>query len=118
MLKFRSIFDEVAELIWENGNLSMHGLSGLQPTSDEKPTLNKAQDTLESIVQQGCQHKIQKSKYILKENAPTSVSSIDASSSGKDNDTTLMTWNSLESRRSIDNNAHEDSARHCGSVMP
>ncbi|KAJ1406269.1 Myc-type, basic helix-loop-helix [Sesbania bispinosa] len=157
-LKFRSIYDEVAELIWENGQLSTHGLGGLH---QEKPTLSRARDTLESIVQQAtCHH--QKSKLIMEDHAPTSISSIAASSgeqhtvptlsrkrawsnsgysvrrnnvcddtnmveecglpsgcasAGKDNDTTMMTWTSLESGRSFKNikTLEEHSACRCES---
>ncbi|XP_020227575.1 transcription factor UNE10 [Cajanus cajan] len=76
-----SNYEEVAELIWENGQLSMHGLGGLQP---EKPITSRAHDTLESIVQQAtfkcCQ---QPSKFTRQGHAPTSIinSSIGAPSS-------------------------------------
>ncbi|KAL1347310.1 transcription factor PIF7 isoform X2 [Arachis hypogaea] len=78
-------YDEIAELTWENGQISMHGLSGLDPTSQKKPTwVNRAHDTLESIVQQAtCKNK--KSKLTIKDNhayvdVPTTTSSIVASS--------------------------------------
>lgn len=56
----------------------MHGLGGLHPTSEEKPTLLiKARDTLESVVQQATTLQHQKSKqHILEDHAPTSVNSI------------------------------------------
>lgn len=165
----RSNYDEVAELTWENGQQSRHGLSGLLPTSREKPTWVRAHDTLESIVQQAtCQP--QKSKFTREnhDHAPTSTSSIAASSGEhqmlptmtkkrshsnfdqhgrdfssntnvfeeycdlptprgcasasatfcRDNDTTMMTWASLESGRSLkDKILEEDSACHSGSVM-
>ncbi|MED6161329.1 hypothetical protein PIB30_059737 [Stylosanthes scabra] len=77
-------YDEIAELTWENGQISMHGLSGLAPTSQAKPTwVNRAHDTLESIVEQAtCNNK--KSKLSIKDNhgyVPTNSNV--ASSSGE-----------------------------------
>lgn len=153
-----SNYEEVAELIWENGQLSMHGLGGLQSTSREKPS--RAHDTLESIVQQATFKRYQPySKFSREEgHAPTSINSIAASSgelqaapsssrkrswsnandgrrnfgtngnvleecdilsgcaSGagatfcRDNDTTMMTWASLESARPSLKTMEEDSA--------
>lgn len=159
---FRSNYDEVAELIWENGQLSKHGLGGLQSTSHQKPS--QAHDTLESIVQEATFKRYQPYSKFTREqgHAPTSINSIAASSgelqaapsstrkrtwsnandgwrnfgangnvleecdilSGcagagatfcRDNDTTMMTWASLESGRSL-KTMDEDSAYHCGSV--
>ncbi|KAL5191672.1 Protein MAIN-LIKE 1 [Glycine soja] len=72
---FRSNYDEILGLIWENGQLSMHGLAGLQPTNptQEKPILNSAHDTLESIVQHATCPRYQPSKFTReKGHAPTS----------------------------------------------
>lgn len=147
-----SNYDEVAELIWEDGQLSKHGLGGLQSTSHEKPS--RAHDTLESVVEEAT---------LKRYHAPTSINSIAASSSElqaapsstrkrtwsnadhgrrnfgangnvleecdilsgcasagatfcRDNDTTMMTWASLESGRSL-KTMEEDSAYHCGSEI-
>ncbi|TKY73339.1 Transcription factor UNE10 [Spatholobus suberectus] len=160
-----SNYDEIAELIWLNGQLSMHPLGGLQSTSHEKPILSRAHDTLESIVQHAtCKH-YQPSKLFTREgHDPTSINSIAASSGeiqavptstsqrtwsnsdycgrnfgtntnnvleecdilsgcasagatiGTGNDTTMMTWASLESGRSL-KTMEEDSAYHCGSEI-
>ncbi|KAG5049624.1 hypothetical protein JHK85_010727 [Glycine max] len=70
-----SNYDEILGLIWENGQLSMHGLAGLQPTNptQEKPILNSAHDTLESIVQHATCPRYQPSKFTReKGHAPTS----------------------------------------------
>ncbi|KAF7806231.1 transcription factor UNE10-like isoform X3 [Senna tora] len=171
---------EVAELTWENGQLAMHGLGGLQPSAQTKPTWGRAHDTLESIVQQAtCQN--QKSNFTMPQQdhtTPTSISSTiapsgrtiensgqaqtvpiltrkrrlsdssycggrsfcsnnnileecDPGSGGcasasatfcrdKDNDTTMMTWASLESGRSLKSSKtlEEDSPSHCGSENP
>lgn len=62
----------------------MHGLSGLQPTAQTKPTWSsRAHDTLESIVQQAtCQH--QKSNLTMPppHHTPTTTSSTAAASAG------------------------------------
>ncbi|KAK7411373.1 hypothetical protein VNO78_02806 [Psophocarpus tetragonolobus] len=159
---FRSKYEEIAELIWENGQVSMHGLSGLQPTTtpQEKPILSKAHNTLESIVQHATWHRHQPSKFITREDhAPTRNDnsknySIDApysevqtvpsstrkrtwsntnnnmleecdilsgcASAGanfcRDNDTTMVTWASLESGRSL-KTMEEDAACHCESEI-
>ncbi|RDX62463.1 Transcription factor PIF7, partial [Mucuna pruriens] len=159
-----SNYDEVAELIWENGHLSMHGLGGLQPTTtQEKPILSRAHDTLESMVQHATYQHYQPSKFTREVNAPSRINSVAApygeiqavpsstrkrtwsnsdysgrnlgtntnvleecdilsgcASAGatfcRDNDTTMMTWASLESGRSL-KTMEEDSACHCGSEI-
>ncbi|KAL4633585.1 hypothetical protein ACB092_04G132500 [Castanea dentata] len=73
---------EVAELTWENGQLSMHGLRGLIPTTPTKPTWGRAGDTLESIVHQATCHK-QISNVLQHDHAPAAnVVPIDAVSTG------------------------------------
>ncbi|KAK6250020.1 hypothetical protein QUC31_007507 [Theobroma cacao] len=75
---------EVAELTWENGQLAMHGLSGLLPTAPPtKPTWGRSNDTLESIVHQATCHK-QKQNFNLLQHDQTrsNRSSIAASSVG------------------------------------
>uniref|UniRef100_A0A9I9CDG6 BHLH domain-containing protein n=1 Tax=Cucumis melo TaxID=3656 RepID=A0A9I9CDG6_CUCME len=42
----------ITELTWQNGQLALHGIDGLQPTIPPKPTWNRANDTLESVVNQ------------------------------------------------------------------
>ncbi|KAG4109015.1 hypothetical protein AAZX31_06G189700 [Glycine max] len=159
-----SNYDRISELIWENGQLSIHGLGGLQPTNptQEKPISSGAHDTLESIVQHATFQRYQPSKFTREEgHAPTSNSknnnSIGApyyggevqgvlsstrkrtwsnannsmleecdilsgcASAGatfcRDNDTTMMTWVSLDqSGRSL-KTMEEDSACHCGSEI-
>lgn len=46
----------VTELTWQNGQLALHGIDGLQPTVPPKPTWNRANDTLESVVNQAKLH--------------------------------------------------------------
>ncbi|KAI4335936.1 hypothetical protein L6164_014530 [Bauhinia variegata] len=164
---------EVAELTWENGQLAMHGLSGLMPTAQAKPTWNRTSDTLESIIHQATrQYQKPKVDFTGQDHPPTiaSTSTTIASSGGKrgestnqvqtvpvmtrkrtrsdskycsernfspivnvteeceypsvcasasatfcrDNDTTMMTWASLDSGRSLENKTlHEDSVCHC-----
>lgn len=147
----------------------MHGLGGPHPTAQEKITLSRARDTLESVVQQGTgqhqksKHNILKDHYhhasttsvaassgdlhavptlsrkrawskfstdttniMLEENCglllPSGGSSASATSAGatfcRDNDTTMMSWASLDSGRSFQNNKtlEEHSACHSGSV--
>ncbi|XVF54373.1 hypothetical protein PTKIN_Ptkin05aG0176300 [Pterospermum kingtungense] len=168
---------EVAELTWENGQLAMHGLSGLLPTAPTKPTWGRSSDTLESIVHQATCHNNQKQNFNLllqhDQVIPAKkTTSIAASSEGnwaetasgrlpmaaaallkkrarsdsdqcrknylsgsiqevkvdpsacasasatfcKDNDTTMMTWASHESPRSMKTKTtDEDSACHNGS---
>ncbi|KAL2340722.1 hypothetical protein Fmac_008662 [Flemingia macrophylla] len=86
-----SNFEEVAELIWENGQLSMHGLGGLQSTSQEKPITSRAHDTLDSIVQQATIKRCQPLKFTRQGHAPASnsINSIDAPSSSS---TRKRTW--------------------------
>lgn len=171
-LKFRSNY-EVAELTWENGQLSMHGLRGLIPTTPTKPTWGRAGDTLESIVHQATCHK-QISNVFQHDHAPAAnVVPIDAVSTGgtwaetestgqvqvapmtlmrkrtrsdseqchgrkicgsmnedsadhtsasatfcRDNDTTMMTWASFDSPRSLKTRTTEvDSSCHDGLVQ-
>ena len=65
----RSDYD-VAELTWEDGQLAMHGLSGLLPSAQKKPTWSRAGDTLESIVHQAtCQY--QNPNSMAPDQAPT-----------------------------------------------
>ncbi|KAK7304666.1 hypothetical protein VNO77_42551 [Canavalia gladiata] len=159
-----SNYEGVAELIWENGHLSMHGLGGLECTHKKKPILSRrAHDTLESIVQQATCQNHQVSKLTREDHAPTSINSIASTPSGevpmtlskkrawsnsdyhcarnfatnsnmfeecdvlsgcasagatfcRDNDTTMITWASLESGPSL-KTMEEDSACHCGSEI-
>ncbi|KAK4568123.1 hypothetical protein RGQ29_003765 [Quercus rubra] len=73
---------EVAELTWENGQLAMHRLRGLIPTTPTKPTWGRAGDTLESIVHQATCHK-QISNVLQHDHAPAAnIVPIDAVSTG------------------------------------
>ncbi|XWS51188.1 hypothetical protein CRYUN_Cryun12cG0155700 [Craigia yunnanensis] len=81
-LKFRSNY-EVAELAWENGQIAMHGLSGLLPTAPIKPTWGRSSDTLESIVHQAtCHNQKQNFNLLQHDQTPVNRSSIAASSGG------------------------------------
>ncbi|XP_022737332.1 transcription factor UNE10-like, partial [Durio zibethinus] len=81
-LKFRSNY-ELAGLTWENGQLVMHGLSGLLPTAPTKPTWGRSSDTLESIVHQAtCHNQKQNFDLLRLGQTPTNRSSIAASSGG------------------------------------
>ncbi|XVE54739.1 hypothetical protein DITRI_Ditri03aG0106000 [Diplodiscus trichospermus] len=74
---------EVAELTWENGQLAMHGLSGLLPTAPTKPTWGRSSDTLESIVHQATCNDLKQSFNLLQhDHTPVHRSSIAASSGG------------------------------------
>lgn len=182
-LKFRSNY-EVAELTWENGQLAMHGLSGLLPIAPTKPTWGRSShDTLESIVHQAtCHNQNQNQNFNLLQHeqvpvnkkspiitaassrgnwpADTTTSRLPVAAAAaallkkrarsdsdqcmknyksgsniqedraersacasasatfcKDNDTTMMTWASYESPRSMKTKTtDEDSACHNGSV--
>ncbi|XVF11852.1 hypothetical protein REPUB_Repub08aG0062900 [Reevesia pubescens] len=73
---------EVAELTWENGQLAMHGLSGLLHTASTKPTWGRSSDTLESIVHQATYHNQKQSFNLIQHDhqTPANRSSIAASS--------------------------------------
>ncbi|XP_022775750.1 transcription factor PIF7-like [Durio zibethinus] len=74
---------EVAELTWENGQLAMHGLSGLLPTALTKPTWGRSSDTLESLVHQAtCHDQNQNFNFLQHDNTPANRSSDIAASSG------------------------------------
>ncbi|KAI7985316.1 Transcription factor UNE10 [Camellia lanceoleosa] len=74
---------EVAELTWENGQLAMHGLGGLLPTTPTKPTGGRSGDTLESIVHQATYHKQNPSVVPQHDPTPADISSTGASCVGK-----------------------------------
>ncbi|XP_012080335.1 transcription factor PIF7 isoform X2 [Jatropha curcas] len=73
---------EVAELTWENGQLAMHGLSGLLPSAPRKPTwTGRTNETLESIVHQATSYQKHHKEEEVK--IPAKVASTVASSDGK-----------------------------------
>lgn len=81
-LKLRSN-DEVAELTWENGNISMHELGMILPTAQTKTTWDGNGDTLESIVNQATNHNITLAKTDRHQSHPGSTSSIMTSYNNK-----------------------------------
>lgn len=150
-----------AELTWGNGQLSMHGLGGITPTTPTKPTWGRSNDTLESIVHQAtitCHDNNNNKEITLQhgQNSPAKRSSRVSSSGTKwsespgqvpvmpgllkkrtradsdqcgrgdrsacagasatcfrENDTTMMTWASDESPKSLKTKTtDEDSASH------
>ncbi|CAJ1975337.1 unnamed protein product, partial [Sphenostylis stenocarpa] len=162
-MEVTSNYEEIAELIWENGHVSMHGLGGLQPTTtQEKPTVSRAHNTLESIVEHATWQPYQPSKFtgeghdsgtndsiinsigapygevqampsLTKKRAWSNTNDDNkknmleecdilsgCASAGatfcRDNETTMMTWASLESGRSL-KTMEEDSPCHCGSEI-
>ncbi|ONI08773.1 hypothetical protein PRUPE_5G200100 [Prunus persica] len=70
---------DVRELKLENGQLAMHGLGGLLPTSQAKHTWGRAGDTLESVVHQATHHK-REPNLIHNGQTPANISSMLASS--------------------------------------
>lgn len=175
--RFRSSNYEVAaDLTWGNGQLSMHGLGGIIPTTPTKPTWGRSNDTLESIVHQAaitCHNNNNNKEITLQlhgQNSPAANRSSMVSSSGtkcsespgqvpvmpgplkkrtradsdqcgrnfssmqegrgdrsacasasatcfRENDTTMMTWASYESLKSLKTKTtDEDSASHGRSV--
>ncbi|XP_016651309.1 PREDICTED: transcription factor PIF7 [Prunus mume] len=70
---------DVRELKLENGQLAMHGLGGLLPTSQAKHTWGRAGDTLESVVHQATHHK-REPNLIHNGQTPANISSMVASS--------------------------------------
>ncbi|XP_021820742.1 transcription factor PIF7-like [Prunus avium] len=70
---------DVTELKLENGQLAMHGLGGLLPTSQAKHTWGRAFDTLESVVHQATHHR-REPNLIHNGQTPANISSMVASS--------------------------------------
>ncbi|KAH9777997.1 transcription factor PIF7 [Citrus sinensis] len=167
-----SNYEVAADLTWGNGQLSMHGLGGIIPTTPTKPTWGRSNDTLESIVHQAaitCHNNNNNKEITLQlhgQNSPAAKRSSMVSSSGtkcsespgqvpvmpgplkkgaradsdqcgrdfssmqegrgdgsacasasatcfRENDTTMMTWASYESLKSLKTKTtDEDSASH------
>ncbi|KAH9722039.1 transcription factor PIF7 [Citrus sinensis] len=167
-----SNYEVAADLTWGNGQLSMHGLGGIIPTTPTKPTWGRSNDTLESIVHQAaitCHNNNNNKEITLQlhgQNSPAANRSSMVSSSGtkcsespgqvpvmpgplkkrtradsdqcgrnfssmqegrgdrsacasasatcfRENDTTMMTWASYESLKSLKTKTtDEDSASH------
>ncbi|XAR50005.1 hypothetical protein NMG60_11004206 [Bertholletia excelsa] len=79
-----SMFDyEVAELTWENGQITMHGHGGLPPTVPTKPTWVRPGDTLESIVHQATSHKQNLNMMTQDDQTPMNLGFSCPSSTGK-----------------------------------
>ncbi|OVA00743.1 Myc-type [Macleaya cordata] len=78
-----SNYDEVAELTWENGQLSMHGLGGPVPLDPTKPLWARASGTLESIVHQATRRHNPNPNLAMHDRNPTNnVDSVGAPNGG------------------------------------
>ncbi|KAG6607474.1 transcription factor PIF7-like [Cucurbita moschata] len=156
----------VTELTWQNGQLALHGVDGMHPTGLPKPTWSRANETLESVVNQAnlqtqgpnlihqgeplvhtgrtltptgangkwvergnqeppARKKTRSTSDYAGKNVSTSNNntmqvdlgdhSVCGSASAafcRDNDTTLMTWASFDSRSMKTKSIDEDSACH------